>query len=258
MSFCPPLISAVICTKENGPALSNCKHALQNQRGNWLKEIIVKESCQQPDRWSGFKAAQARLVLFLDADCELSNANTLEKIVEFFSSHPEVAAVTGRYINAPQASYLAQAYNFLCQNWLHYGLLSPKRNLPYSPSQNLLGGIFILDRSRLPRLERDDFGHGWGGEDTFLARRLWAKNYPVYYWPHLAVFHHNNTSLRQWLRRAFWQGYHRRHNNLRTRGSFKNIEIFRTLVYSPPLILHHLVMFSADLMARWWRRPKTI
>lgn len=149
----------------------------------------------------GASLCQAEYVLFLDADCWLTDTNILSHIVSKLQENKDVDILGGNYIHKSQRTNLAAIYHLLQQDWLYRG---QKVN---GTNAHLLGGCMVVRRkifSRYRFAEEITFG----AAETSLLQPLSKDGYQLVYDAHLSVAHDSNLSWRQFFYKAYWQGFH--------------------------------------------------
>ncbi len=200
-----------------------------------------------PNRASGYRRAEGDLVLFLDADCELPNADYFSQLHALFERNPLLDVVGGNYLNPKNANSIARSYNQLCNFWTHIG-----------EGQNLLGGVFCIRKASLKTWPVQ--ANFWGGEDTLLFRELKTQGVKLEANTSISVIHHDHGSFLKLIRRAWIHGRARSERNLFTPLRHQKIwqlrrKLFREMNLTEMCIAfgHYLLVCVSGLLSR----PKT-
>lgn len=151
-------------------------------------------------RNAGLAAARAPLVLFLDDDCEVANANLLVSHIEGHRQRPDVVAIGGLYALAENAGRIQRVYHRLAQEWM-----TRVRN-PDGLSMDLLGGHVSYKKALLPKGMKFDPTIEFGGSETEFHLRIFRSGARLLLLPGLTVFHHSTNSLFTMARKGFCQG----------------------------------------------------
>lgn len=206
-------LSVIISTHHGGKVLERCRQSLLRQELNSLDfEIIEIQGSRTLNRFSQYSKARGPFLLFLDEDVELPHSRYLIDLLSLVESKNFCGVVGGTYQNAEGASYRTRAYNSICSNWVRRGLGVPTTK-KMRQTINVLGGVFCAPKAIF---EKIDFIHSpvWGGEDTFLFRKLTEIEVPLYYCSDLDVIHNDKGSILKWMRRAYLHGLHKAQFNL--------------------------------------------
>jgi hypothetical protein len=182
-----------------------------------LYQFRTIESQNGINREEALHSSSADWVVFLDEDCVLPSENFLWHLQNQILEKPEIAAWGGLYDSEPHASYSQKAYNELCNSWL---LLSSHGDR----TSNLLGGILALHVPTVkPLLQRNPIS--WGGEDTYMLRRLQENGIAMAWSERLNVLHSPpSQTLARWKERALLHGMNRQRYALQTsKVSFKGL-----------------------------------
>lgn len=239
-------ISLVISSGQRKDKLQLCLQSVQAQSKAPCEILILQDA--PPRRLEGFRRAQGEWVLFLDEDVVLPDSEWLRRLSDFLTESASLIVVGGSY-RRDRGSYGSRAYNFICDNWLRAGFAHETAQ-GLVESQNLLGGVFALNKTIPPYSLAENLPPFWGGEDTLLFRHLRSQGVPAYYCPSMDVWHFGSSSLKHFLSRAFVQGQHRHKYGLKTQKPHWS-KAFRAkdLVYIPLLILHQLTVELGSLFS---------
>lgn len=149
-------------------------------------------------RFVGFKHTSGDLVLFLDGDMELCNG-WMERALTLFENRPDVAVVTGPWINLPMSTNHNDKVN---SNFLKY---------EYNDKQGLqLGGAAMYRRSVLDQVGSfNPYLHSEEEPELFL--RIRNAGYHIFRLEHPIAYHYtdpieNITTLVGRWRRNLWLG----------------------------------------------------
>lgn len=234
-----PLITVVVPTKNNEGTIAELLDSLANQSFRDFEVVLADSSSDRtPEiaarysfvrvvrvppvglnaaRNAGVREARGEIVAFTDGDCR-ARPDWLQRIAEFFESHPEAAAVGGSVLTARELSgrLVADYYN---------EALWPMMPI-YRSTLEITARSF--HRVRVPNgnnlafrrgvLLQNPFDEGVRGgyDEVELLWRLCSSGYRVYAEPSIAVEHFHTSSLRKLLRRGFSYGrghylFYRRH-----------------------------------------------
>jgi len=145
-------------------------------------------------RNAGSRVAGGDILAFVDSDVMLPGG-ALKAIGEYFASHPEVLAVTGRLSRAhPNRNFASQFKNL----YMHVVLGRMPRRVDF-----LYGSIFAVRR-------RDYMGMTEGnirGEDTDLGQKMTAAGKEIHLLKDLEVVHLKEYTLLSLLQNDFWVPY---------------------------------------------------
>jgi GT2 family glycosyltransferase len=158
----------------------------------------------------GIAATHGRYVLLLNDDT-LVNAASLDAMVEFLDSHPEVGAVGGRLLNA-DGSFQAGYANFstLREEFLiatHLGEIiwdgypSHEDDSQVRPVGWLSSACLLLRRKALDQVGLLDEEYFIYGDEADLQYRLQQAGWQVYYLPQAHTTHFGGRSMNRWRRR---------------------------------------------------------
>lgn len=115
-----------------------------NSRFPSVETLLLSGKGANLARNAGLEKANKDLVLFLDDDCELQDANTLKKYFELHSVNPAYFAIGGGYILPEKYGLYDEVYNYIQMNWFVCGQSQVRKNVV--DTQYLLGGNFCLKR----------------------------------------------------------------------------------------------------------------
>ncbi len=182
-------------------------------------------------------------LLFLDHDCQLSK-ELLQLIQRQLPELDSSTVYAGFYKNPENASLLQRTHNYICNAWL-------KKHSENLNSKRFLGGFFLVhSNKRLIELAHEQYSQDlfWGAEDDFLACALREKYlYTIQLRDEWFATHHTSSSLRHFLRRAFWQGwnkdkYLKANNKKTTKDSF--VDCSNLLKQEKGIVVLALVHFA--------------
>lgn len=182
----------------------------------WIQFIESKKGVNCA-RNMGLKKSTADLVLFLDADCELTDPHHVEKILAFMGQSPGAAGVGGSYRISNHSSTANCAYHYLQTEWLTKQILGPDFQV-----RALLGGHMLLKKSLLMGLEFDENIIFGGSEKEFFCR-LKKRNLSFYVNLDLSVLHHSDITRTQLGQKAKAQGLGEKYIKA-LHGSFEDLK----------------------------------
>jgi hypothetical protein len=149
-------------------------------------------------RTCGALQAQYSILVFLDDDCVVRSRTFLADLWNYFRD-PENQVVAGLYAQAEELSYLARAYNHICNLWV---LNSTDLS---GACRNFLGGFFSVRKDLFP-FDIDLAGSPRCGGDEYLIRNYFEKkNVPIKL-SHLKVHHRPRGNGISFLKRAYIHG----------------------------------------------------
>ncbi|MFN8791091.1 MAG: glycosyltransferase family 2 protein [Bdellovibrionales bacterium] len=151
-------------------------------------------------RNKGLAESRAELVLFLDSDCVLPQADFLFHVVHRMRSQSFLTAAGGSY-QLPEGSGAGErAYNSLQMRWLQRGIVNSNFE-----TRHLLGGFLAMRKSLLKSYVFDE-NLIFGGTERELLRRLHQDGHSIRLWPDLSLIHLGPITPRGLARKAFAQG----------------------------------------------------
>jgi len=158
-------------------------------------------------RNTGVKEAKGVVVAFTDGDCRAS-PDWLQRIAEYFVSHPDVVAVGGSVLTTrEQVGRLVADY----YNEALWPMMPVYRSLVEISARNFHrvrvpnGNNLAFKKDVLLRNPFDD-GLKGGYDEVELLWRLCARGFKVYAAPEIRVEHSHTSSLRRMLKRGFSYG----------------------------------------------------
>lgn len=230
------MISIIVSSFNRQKLLAICLESIHRQELKHLPiDIVILQSQRGQSRLDGLKKARGSILFFLDEDCELPDPQFLSRALQFVENNPPNSVVGGYYLNSQNSPYSAKAYNSLCNQWVN---VAKKNNV----SENLLGGVFLTHRNVLSTFEERSTTM-WGGEDTYLFRKLQEQGVSTLISPELSVIHNDQSSLSKWTRRAFLHGYNRNKYHLGSKKFRFNPVIFKeAFLYLPYYFLHFSIL----------------
>lgn len=216
-----PYISVIVPSYNSMPVLLDCVHSLQNQKTQFLFEIIVVDSSPvdlskefqkiSPHikfihskkrlfpgeaRNIGVRAAAGKIVAFTDADC-LVPADWIEGIGRFFQTE-EADVLVGAISNAHPENLVSLAEFYV--QYREFSEFTKKRNVGILP-----GGNFAIWKEFYQRI--GGFPNYRKAQDTLFARNIFEKNGKMMFIPSLKVFHRNRTNLYFLLKNQYLLGF---------------------------------------------------
>lgn len=151
-------------------------------------------------RNKGLSLSNYNYVLFLDADCFLSNPDFLLNIYQVMENDPQLTAAGGPYQLPRSAGVVSQAYHFIQEAWLQESLLDSDLHI-----RQLLGGNMIFRKSILQGLCFDE-ALIFGGTEAEFFFRLKSRGHKILFLPELFVEHQSEITLKDFKRKAYMQG----------------------------------------------------
>jgi len=234
-----PFITVVVPTKDNESTIGELMESLARQSYRDFEVVVVDSSRDRtPEiasrysfarvvkvppvglnvaRNAGVKEARGVVVAFTDGDCRAS-PDWLQRVAEFFASHPDAAAAGGSVLTArEQAGRLVADY----YNEALWPMMPVYRDLVEIDARNFHrvrvpnGNNLAFKRNALLRNPFDE-GLKGGYDEVELLWRLCASGFKVYAVPEIRVEHFHSSSLRRMLKRGFSYGrghylFYRRH-----------------------------------------------
>ncbi len=228
-------------------------------------EIIFCNSKNQDRAFAIFQFPK-RWLLFIDADCTLSDA-TVTYACQFIrgAAGDDFKTVrVGRYLNPSPSSYLQRGHNFIANAWVQSYVYPGSAEIP------LLGGIFCLysEPQKINHLDRTL--KSWGAEDKSLGNDLRKCGFSIQFDPRLEVIHATSGKIPHFFRRAFLHGF-QDYENSRVHEENKHgrkfigktmfwiSETARTgLVLIPLILFHFLTLMLGKLTQRILRKNKPV
>ena len=199
-----------------------------------LSIIFEPERCRGTARNKGLEVAKGDLIVFVDADVELSE-NWASLALSLLAEHSDVVAVGGPGLT-PGNTWVAKAMDSI-----QYGTLLSDHNKYVAA----LPTMDIMYRGEAIRSRR--FSNLWVAEDAEFNFQLAEEGYHFLWSRDLAVTHHHVSSLGQLLNRSYRYGMwflfpYLRHPRMIT------IDVGIRVIYLPVLILFGLLSFSEPIM----------
>ena len=206
----------------------------------------------------GIEATEGRHVLLLNNDT-LVNGPSLDAMVDFLDSHPQVAAVGGRLVNpdgTDQSCY--NDFSTLREEFLVATRLGELVRPGYPGIVNddeqrsvawLGSACLMLRRSALDQVGLLDEEYFIYGDEADLQYRLKKAGWDVYYLPTATTIHYGGRSMNRWGRRKMvYRGkllfYEKNYGPLRTAA-------LRTMLGG--LSLSKIVYWGPACIAPRWR-----
>jgi hypothetical protein len=194
------------------------------------------------DRESQVINSTAEWVFFMDEDCEIPGKIFFEKIKKLTLKKSKFSIYGGLYLDQPGSTYRSRAYNRLCNLWV-------LKACHADMALNLLGGSLLV---HAPSVKSDlkNSPIAWGGEDTFLLRKLQEAGHLCSLEKDLSLIHNPpSTSFFQFVRRAFLHGSHREKFQLGSSGvNHKSWRyLFANFRYWPIWTLHFFFLQAGAL-----------
>jgi glycosyltransferase involved in cell wall biosynthesis len=208
-----PELSVIIAAYNAGASLEACLRSIRNSSWTDYELIVVDDGSrdntgslarQYADRvvrhaenrgrflarQAGLREARSPILVNIDSDVMVF-PDTLQKIHDFFSVHPQAVALTGLLSKEnPYTNYLSQYKNL----YMHYRF----RGLPETVTF-LYGSLFAVRRlwaaSFNPKVEIAD--------DTAWGQELVRQGHRIYFSRDLAVIHLKRYNFRSWLKNDF-------------------------------------------------------
>jgi glycosyltransferase involved in cell wall biosynthesis len=265
-----PFITVVVPTKDNESTIAELMESLARQSYRSFEVVVVDSSRDRtPEiasrysfarvvkvppvglnvaRNTGVREARGEVVAFTDGDCRASH-DWLQRVAEFFTSHPDAAAVGGSVLTAREEAgkIVADYYNEAL-----WPMMPVYRDVVEISACN-------FHRVRVPNgnnlafrrevLLRNPFDEGLKGgyDEVELLWRLCASGFKVYAAPEIRVEHFHTSSLRRMLKRGFSYGrghylFYRKHPRapLARYGLWGALALWCYYALLPPLALFGL------------------
>jgi len=165
----------------------------------WIHFELSKKGVNSA-RNVGLSKSSRDLVLFLDSDCEIVDANHIEKLAYFLESKPQASGAGGGYQTAKAANTTTLAYNYLQMQWLRQQIVGSDFS-----SQALIGGHMLLKKSKIGS-EKFDENIIFGGAEKEFFVRLGQQSHLFYVDLNLNVLHTSEISRKDLLKKAKAQG----------------------------------------------------
>lgn len=164
----------------------------------------------------GIKESKADIILFLDADCEVSDPHLLEKHCKSYLQDKGLNILGGVYENRSKKT-LDQTYQLIQMRWLLNGLTQ-------NHAKYLLGGHFSCRKKCLEGIFFDE-EIVYGGSETELFFRLAHYNIHPQLRTDLIVEHNTSLDLVSLIKKLYRQGMGRRYieNKLKISLEERNI-----------------------------------
>ena len=216
-----PDVSVVIPSYNSTSVLLDCIASLQNQKTQYLFDIIIVDSSPRdpsesirklfphikivhsPERLfpgearnKGVEKAKGKIVAFTDADC-LVPANWIETIGQSFES--EKAEVFVGAISNAHPDNLVSLTEFYVQ-YREFSEFTKRRRIEILP-----GGNLAILKNFYQSI--GGFPHHRAAEDTLFAKNILKNNGKMVFVPSLKVFHRNRTNLYILLINQYLLGY---------------------------------------------------
>lgn len=148
----------------------------------------------------GRQKAQADILVYLDDDCEPVDENYLSQVYEYHKRYPKTAALGGPYILPKRASWVAQAYHFIADQWLRKGVYNPPQ------AAHLFGGNVSYKVKDFDAMNGFDESIIFGGAETDLHIRMLQAGYKLLFFDDIPVVHHLELDFFDFIRKAQMQG----------------------------------------------------
>ncbi len=188
-------------------------------------------------------------ILFLDADCELTDAGSrrIISLTESYHSRKSGVVYTGYYENCHDLTYLQKVHNFIANCWLLSSFDVSRTGL--EPRTFLLGGIFLLyaDSEKISSVQLD-LSSFWGAEDKILSQKLLEVGYQIQFCSQLKVIHRTADSWVHFFKRAYFHGFNdpqvmTQISEIKSKIQFWSSEFRRShLIFLPAIGLHFLFL----------------
>lgn len=191
----------------------------------------------------GIKKSSGRYVLLLNPDTEVK-PGSLESLVEFMDSHPEVGAAGSRYQN-PDGSLQISCYprpTLVREVWRLFHLDKFKQYAGYPvrswdmetprPVDTLQGASLILRRQTLDQvglLDEDFFVYS---EEVDLCYRIWKAGWGLYWVPQSQIIHFGGQSTQQESRKMFLQLYKSKLLYFRKHYGWGSVFIYKLILFA--------------------------
>jgi GT2 family glycosyltransferase len=213
-------ISVIIPVHNSGPALGECLRSLARSTALPAEIIVVDDGCTDYslEFASGFEvrivraarrggpahsrnlgalAAKGDILLFVDADV-MVHADTVERALAMFQSHPELDALFGSYDENPAAPGLVSQFRNLLHCFVHR-TGRPRASTFWSGCGAVRREIF---------LQSDGFNISYGSpciEDIEFGGRLIEKGGRIALVPKIQVTHTKRWTFRSMVRTDIWR-----------------------------------------------------
>lgn len=145
----------------------------------------------------GLSHAQGPITLFIDDDCEVTDAIFFKKHLQLHQKDPNALIIGGGYSNQVYG-LAAKIYDSTYKKWVMDSANGP-------PPPFVGGNLSMKTDERAPWIRFDE-GLSFGGTEKELILRALAKGYSCKYFDNLTLTHHVEVSLRGLAWKAFCQG----------------------------------------------------
>lgn len=232
-------VKEIIAVCNNETVAASLKEMSPKVRSIWSPSAGISEL-----RAAGLAAATGSWVVFLDHDCVIE-AEPLKNIdMLILGNRLSGDLIAGFYKSLPTMTYLQRAHNTLCNLWAEVGSRQGRANV--------LGGAFMVNRSKISFFPPELLLKEWGGEDAFLAEGLVNQGCKLQYCSDLQVVHSSSPSIFHAVRRAFVHGraFQRRLHPLKITIApmFLLSNIRNVGQYLPFFIAHKVVFYFGRLV----------
>ena len=168
--------------------------------------MVIRQTCCGPGaaRNRGASAAKGGLILFLDADVEVT-ADLLSAHLRHHKAHPEVAATGGSVLPGQDAGVFSWSMVDHLSSWFNaHPQVTHDGPVEYSPSLN-----FCVSRSAMQShgLVWDN-GREHTGEDVVFCHRLRRRGLRIVFLPEAVVKHADRRRFLDYMHHMYCWGYH--------------------------------------------------
>jgi len=248
----PPLGFEVIVVDDGGGLSREIENGFPDDEIRW---VYLPENCGQASAQEiGRRQAKGEIMAFLDDDCIVGKA-WLGEIESFFTSHPQLACMTGR-VEAQDTSHILartrqEIYNERARRIAgedFQAALQAKWTLPECTgvllSDHLSGGNFAIRRETLEAISGFDQSVQFGN-DRVMSQRLLGAACAIAYDPALVIYHKHDIQFRT-IYRIAKRKVERHFSDGREIQLRECLPLFAELLRAPFDIRRHPEMYHAD------------
>jgi len=165
---------------------------------NSTKIITIKEKGAAVARNAGIRAAEGKIVYFVDSDCYLP-CDSLSKVNRFFIEYPEISGIGGPLLPLESMNLTQEFSN---RNFLDIMKFPTniQETIYHKFQGSLITGNCAYKKAVLDEVGGFDVKFGNCGEDIELCWRVTDRGHKLYFYPDLKVYHIFPHTLRRLIK----------------------------------------------------------